>query len=170
MIAVIQRVRRASVTVGSHESAQIGQGLVMLLGVAQGDTGQDVDFMVKKVSRLRIFPDTQSKMNYALQDINGEILVVSQFTLLANTDKGRRPSFESAASPEEARVRYQEVLEKFQALGLAIQGGIFGATTVVSLENDGPVTLILDSRGRKAVNMVKDSLPGTDTVIQSETP
>jgi D-aminoacyl-tRNA deacylase len=170
MIAVIQRVRRASVTVGSHESAQIGQGLVMLLGVAQGDTGQDVDFMVKKVSRLRIFPDTQSKMNYALQDINGEILVVSQFTLLANTDKGRRPSFESAASPEEACVRYQEVLEKFQALGLAVQGGIFGATMVLSLENDGPVTLILDSRGRKAVNMVKDSLPGTDTVIQSETP
>jgi D-tyrosyl-tRNA(Tyr) deacylase len=141
MIAVIQRVRRTSVTVGSHVFAQIGQGLVMLLGVAQGDTGQDVDFMVEKIPRLRIFPDTQSKRNYALQDINGELLVVSQFTLLANTDKGRRPSFESAAPPEEARVRYQKVLEKFHALGLAVQGGIFGATMVVSLENDGPVTL-----------------------------
>jgi D-tyrosyl-tRNA(Tyr) deacylase len=141
MIAVIQRVRRTSATVGSHVFAQIGQGLVMLLGVAQGDTGQDVDFMVEKIPRLRIFPDTQSKRNYALQDINGELLVVSQFTLLANTDKGQRPSFESAAPPEEARVRYQEVLEKFHALGLAVQGGIFGATMVVSLENDGPVTL-----------------------------
>lgn len=142
----------------------------MLLGVAQGDTGQDVDFTVQKFSRLRIFPNTQSKMNYALQDINGELLLVSQFTLLANTDKGRRPSFESAASPEEARVRYQDLLEKFQALGLAVQGGIFGATMVMPLQNDGPVTLILDSRGRKAVNMVKDSLSGTDTVIQSEPP
>jgi D-aminoacyl-tRNA deacylase len=170
MIAVIQRVKGASVTVGTQAIAQINRGLVMLLGVARGDTGQDVDFMVQKVSRLRIFPDTQRKMHYALQDINGELLVVSQFTLLANTDKGRRPSFELAASPEEACVRYQEVLEKFQALGLAVQGGIFGATMVVSLENDGPVTLILDSRGRKAVNMVKDSLPGTDTVIQSEAP
>jgi D-aminoacyl-tRNA deacylase len=170
MIAVIQRVRRASVTVGRQVFSQIGQGLVMLLGVAQGDTGQDVDFMVEKIPRLRIFPDTQSKMNYALQDIDGELLVVSQFTLLANTGKGRRPSFETAAPPEEARVRYQEVLEKFHALGVAVQGGIFGATMVVSLENDGPMTLILDSRGRKAVNKVKDSLARTDTVIQSETP
>ena len=170
MIAVIQRVRRASVTVGRQVFSQIGQGLVMLLGVAQGDTDQDVDFMVKKMPRLRIFPDTQSKMNYALQDINGELLVVSQFTLLANTNKGRRPSFETAAPPEEARVRYQEVLEKFQALGVAVQGGIFGETMVVSLENDGPMTFILDSRGRKAVNKVKDSLARTDTVIQSESP
>ena len=170
MIAVIQRVRRASVTVGRQVFSQIGQGLVMLLGVAQGDTDQDVDFMVKKIPRLRIFPDIQSKMNYALQDINGELLVVSQFTLLANTDKGRRPSFETAAPPEEARVRYQEVLEKFQALGVAVQGGTFGETMVVALENDGPMTLVLDSRGRKAVNKVKDSLARTDTVIQSETP
>ena len=151
MIAVIQRVRRASVTVGNQVIAQISQGLVILLGVAQGDTGQDVDFLVEKIPRLRIFPDTQGKMNYALQDINGKLLLISQFTLLANTEKGRRPSFESAAPPEEARVRYQEVLEKFQALGLTVQGGIFGAEMVVALENDGPVTLILDSRGRKAV-------------------
>jgi D-tyrosyl-tRNA(Tyr) deacylase len=167
MIAVIQRVRQASVTVGSQVMAQISQGLVILLGVAQGDTGQDVDFMVEKISRLRIFSDTQGKMNYALQDINGEILVVSQFTLLANTEKGRRPSFESAAPPEEANARYQEVLEKFQALGLAVERGIFGAAIVLALENDGPVTLILDSRGRKGVKKVKDSIPRTDRVIQT---
>ena len=166
MIAVIQRVRRASVTVENQVIAQIDQGLVILLGVAQGDTSQDVDFIIEKIPRLRIFPDTQGKMNYGLQDINGEILVVSQFTLLANTEKGRRPSFESAAPPEEAQFRYQEVLEKFQALGLAVQGGIFGAAMVVALENDGPVTLILDSRGRKAVKKVKDSFPRTDTVLK----
>ena len=169
MIAVIQRVRRASVTVGNQVIAQISQGLVILLGVAQGDTGQDVDFLVEKIPRLRIFPDTQDKMNYSLQDINGQLLVISQFTLLGNTEKGRRPSFESAAPSEEAHVRYREMLEKFQALGLAVQGGVFGAAMVVALENDGPVTLILDSRGRKGVKKVKGSLPETDTVIQTET-
>ena len=170
MIAVIQRVRRASVTVGSQLVAKISQGLVILVGVAQGDTSQDVDFMIEKIPQLRIFPDTQGKMNYALQDINGEVLLISQFTLLANTAKGRRPSFELAAPPQEAHVRYQEVLDKFKALGLAVQGGMFGAAMIVALENDGPVTLILDSRGRKAVKKVKDSLPRTDTVLQTERP
>lgn len=170
MIAVIQRVRRASVTVENQIIAHISRGLVILLGVAQGDTVQDVDFMIEKIPQLRIFPDTQGKMNYALQDIKGELLVVSQFTLLANTEKGRRPSFESAAPPEEAHIRYQAVVEKFQALGLNVQGGMFGAAMVVALENDGPVTLILDSRGRKAVKKVKDSLPRTDTVLQTERP
>jgi D-tyrosyl-tRNA(Tyr) deacylase len=164
MIAVIQRVNRASVTVESQVIAKISQGLVILLGIAKGDTGQDVDFMVEKIPRLRIFADPQGKMNYALQDIKGELLVISQFTLLANTDKGRRPSFESAAPSEVAHVRYREVLEKFQALGLAVQGGIFGAAMVVALENDGPVTLILDSRAGEAVKKVKDTLPRTDTV------
>lgn len=146
MIAVIQRVRQASVRVGHDPVAEISRGLVVLLGIAHGDTSQDVDFMVGKISRLRIFPDEQGKMQKSLQEIQGEILVVSQFTLLANTGKGRRPSFELAASPEEARKTYQEVLEKFQAIGLSVREGTFGASMVVSLENDGPVTLILDSR------------------------
>lgn len=146
MIAVIQRVRQASVRVGYDPVAEINRGLVVLLGIAHGDTSHDVDFMVGKISRLRIFPDEQGKMQKSLQEIQGEILVVSQFTLLANTGKGRRPSFELAASPEEARKIYQEVLEKFQAVGLSVREGTFGASMVVSLENDGPVTLILDSR------------------------
>lgn len=146
MIAVIQRVRQASVRVGHDPVAEISRGLVVLLGIAHGDTSHDVDFMVGKISRLRIFPDEQGKMQKSLQEIQGEILVVSQFTLLANTGKGRRPSFELAASPEEARKTYQEVLEKLQAIGLSVREGTFGASMVVSLENDGPVTLILDSR------------------------
>jgi D-aminoacyl-tRNA deacylase len=169
MIAVIQRVRRASVTVETQVIAQINQGLVMLLGVARGDTGQDVDYMVEKVPRLRIFPDAQGKMNDALQDINGELLLISQFTLMANTEKGRRPSFGAAAPPEEARLRYQEVFEKFQARGLAVQGGMFGAAMVVALENDGPVTLILDSRAVEAVKKVKDSFTRADTDSKPET-
>lgn len=146
MIAVLQRVRQASVRVGHDPVAEISRGLVVLLGIAHGDTSHDVDFMVGKIPRLRIFPDEQGKMQKSLQEIQGEILVVSQFTLLANTGKGRRPSFELAASPEEARKTYQEVLEKLQAIGLSVREGTFGASMVVSLENDGPVTLILDSR------------------------
>ncbi|WP_447963523.1 D-aminoacyl-tRNA deacylase [Nitrospira sp. Ecomares 2.1] len=162
MIAVIQRVRQASVTVENQVIAHINRGLVILLGVAQGDTGQDVTFMVEKIPRLRIFPDTQGKMTDALQDINGELLLVSQFTLLANTEKGRRPSFELAAPPEEAHMRYQETLEQFLALGLSVQAGKFGATMVVALDNDGPMTLILDSRVGKGVKKVKNLLHQAD--------
>lgn len=162
MIAVIQRVRQASVTVENQGIAHINRGLVILLGVAQGDTGQDVSFMVEKIPRLRIFPDTQGNMTDALQDINGELLLISQFTLLANTEKGRRPSFELAAPPEEGRMRYQETLEQFRALGLSVQAGIFGATMLVALDNDGPMTLILDSRAGKGVKKVKNLLHQAD--------
>jgi D-aminoacyl-tRNA deacylase len=162
MMAVIQRVRQASVTMENQVIAHINRGLVILLGGAQGDTGQDVAFMVEKIPRLRIFPDTQGKMTDALQDIHGELLLISQFTLLANTEKGRRPSFELAAPPEEARVRYQEILEQFRALDLSVQAGIFGKTMVVSLENDGPMTLILDSRAGKGVKKVKNLLHQAD--------
>ena len=170
MIAVIQRVRQASVTVENQVIAHINRGLVILLGVAQGDTSHDVSFMVQKIPRLRIFQDARGKMTDALQDINGELLLISQFTLLANTEKGRRPSFELAAPPEEARMRYQEVLEQFQALGLSVQAGTFGATMVVTLENDGPVTLILDSRASKGVKKVKNLLPQTDSHLETDTP
>lgn len=105
--------------------------------------------MVEKIPQLRIFADTQGHMNCSLQDIKGELLLVSQFTLLANTAKGRRPSFECAAPPEKARLLYQNILEQFQALGLAVQGGRFGTSMIISLNNEGPVTLILDSRAKK---------------------
>lgn len=146
MIAVIQRVTQASVTVESLRIATIGPGLLVLLGVARGDTDSDVRFMVEKIPQLRIFADTQGHMNHSLHDIHGELLLVSQFTLLANTAKGRRPGFEEAALPEEARRYYQKVLEQFQALGLPVQSGRFGASMIVSLDNDGPITLILNSR------------------------
>lgn len=131
MIAVIQRVKCASVTIQNSIIPRINQGLLILLGVAQGDNGQDVTFMAEKIPRLRIFSDIHGKLNQSLQDINGELLLISQFTLLANTEKGRRPSFESAAPPAEARLRYQVVFEKFRALGLSVQGGIFGAAMIV---------------------------------------
>ncbi len=155
MIAVIQRVRQASVTVESQCIAAIRQGLLVLLGVAKGDTDSDVAFMVEKIPRLRMFSDARGHMNHSLQDINGELLLVSQFTLLAKTNKGRRPSFECAAPPKEARLRYQDVLEKLQALGLTVHSGHFGEAMIVSLENEGPVTLILDSQAKELVKKIK---------------
>ena len=159
MIAVIQRVTHASVTVESQGIANIGHGLLVLLGVAKGDSNSDVGFMVEKIPQLRIFADTQGHMNQSLQDIHGELLLVSQFTLLANMAKGRRPSFDDAAPPDEARTLYQAMLEQFQALGLAVQGGRFGASMMVSLENDGPVTLILDSLVKDKGKRVKGAGP-----------
>ncbi len=149
MIAVIQRVLHASVTVDSHRIATIGHGILVLLGIAKEDTDADGQFMVEKIPQLRIFADTQGHMNRSLLDTHGELLLVSQFTLLANIAKGRRPSFEGAAPPKEAQEHYQKVLEQFQARGLAVQGGRFGASMIVTLENDGPVTLILDSRAKE---------------------
>ena len=155
MIAVIQRVRQASVTVEGQCIAMIRQGILALLGVAKGDTDSDVAYMIEKIPRLRMFSDAQGHMNQSLQDINGELLLVSQFTLLAKTNKGRRPSFEEAAPPEEARLRYQNVLEKLQASGIRVQSGLFGEAMLVSLENEGPVTLILDSRAKELVKKIK---------------
>ena len=149
MLAVIQRVLHASVTVDSHRIATIGHGILVLLGIAKEDTDTDVQFMVEKIPPMRIFADTQGHMNRSLLDTHGELLLVSQFTLLANTTKGRRPSFECAAPPKEARQYYQKVLEQLEARGLAVQSGDFGASMIVSLENDGPVTLILDSRAKE---------------------
>jgi D-tyrosyl-tRNA(Tyr) deacylase len=155
MVAVIQRVAQASVTVENQCIANIAQGLLVLLGVAKGDTNSDVGFMVEKIPQLRIFGDTQGHMNQSLQDINGELLLVSQFTLLANLAKGRRPSFDAAAPPDEARRLYEMTLEQFRALGLAVQGGRFGASMNVGLKNDGPVTLILDSRAKEKTEIFK---------------
>ncbi len=150
MVAVLQRVRRASVTVGENPIAKIGRGLLVLLGIAKDDSDEDEAVLVDKILHLRIFSDESGKMNSSLQDIRGELLLVSQFTLLANTRRGRRPSFESAALPDEARARYQHMLGTFKQRNITVQGGTFGAKMLVSLENDGPVTILLDSRASKA--------------------
>ena len=155
MIAVIQRVRQASVAAEGQCIARICQGLLVLLGVAQDDNDSDAAYMIEKIPRLRMFSDARGQMNKSLQDINGELLLVSQFTLLAKTNKGRRPSFEKAAPPEEARLHYQNIIEKLQAQGITVQSGLFGKTMLVSLENEGPVTLILDSRGKELVKKIK---------------
>lgn len=152
MIAVLQRVREASVTIRDTPIARIAQGLLVLLGVAMNDSDEDVAFIVDKIQHLRLFSDEAGKMNYSLQDIQGELLVVSQFTLLANTGKGRRPSFEKATLPDEARTRYQQVVNTLKRKNIPVQTGIFGENMLVSLENDGPVTMLLDSRGKNTVH------------------
>jgi len=155
MIAVIQRVTQASVRVDTQCIANIAHGLLVLVGIATGDTQSDVRFMVEKIPELRIFSDSKGHMNRSLQDIGGELLLVSQFTLLANLAKGRRPSFDDAAPPEEARSLYHNLVEQFLALGLSVQNGRFGASMSVRLENDGPVTLMLDSRAKEKSEKLK---------------
>ena len=145
MKAVIQRVRKASVETEGRIVGQIGRGLLVLLGVAQDDDDTDVEFFVEKLPTLRIFSDEFGKMNKSLEDIGGAGLIISQFTLLADTDRGRRPSFEQAAPPEQANTLYQLLMDRLRGRGLPIESGIFGASMVVSLENEGPVTLVLDS-------------------------
>jgi D-tyrosyl-tRNA(Tyr) deacylase len=151
MKAVIQRVRKASVETEGRIVGQIGQGLLVLLGVAQDDGETDVEFFVEKLPTLRIFSDEFGKMNKSLEDIGGAGLIISQFTLLADTDRGRRPSFDQAAPPEQANTLYQLLMDRLRVRGLHIESGIFGASMVVSLENEGPVTLALDSRKGKQV-------------------
>lgn len=156
MKAVIQRVRRASVEIEGRNAGQIGRGLLVLLGVAQDDDQTDVEFLAEKLPTLRIFPDEAGKMNKSLEDIGGAGLIISQFTLLADTDRGRRPSFERAAPPEHARSLYQLLIDRMRARGVHIESGIFGASMVVSLENEGPVTLVLDSRRGNQVQRKKN--------------
>ena len=146
MKAVLQRVRSASVEVEGNIIAEIQQGLLVLLGAAKGDTDRDVRYMAEKISHLRVFPDKAGKMNLSILDVAGEILLVSQFTLLGNTDKGRRPGFDGAASPDIARELYEDLGRTLESQALGVQTGQFGAHMVVSLENDGPVTFLLDSR------------------------
>ena len=147
MRAVIQRVTRASVEVDGQVVGQIGAGLLVLLGVAKGDGEADVRYMLEKISGLRIFSDEQDKMNRSITELGGGILLVSQFTLLSDMDKGRRPGFDQAAPPDVARTLYEQVVAGLKQRGLAVATGLFGAYMMVSLENDGPVTFILDSQG-----------------------
>lgn len=146
MRAVVQRVSQASVEVDSQKVSVIGRGFLVLLGVAKGDGAADVDYMVRKVSGLRIFADDQGKMNRSLADVGGEILLVSQFTLFGDVRKGSRPSFFSAADAETGRRLYLEVLEGLLGRGIPTCGGRFQEMMDVALVNDGPVTIMLDSR------------------------
>ncbi len=145
MKAVIQRVSKASVSVGVETLGRIGPGLVVLLGVAQGDTDDDVHRLAEKTAGLRIFSDAEGRFNLSLLDSGGEALVVSQFTLLADSRKGRRPSFTRAAPPEEAEPLVGEYEDALRRLGVRVAGGRFGAHMQVEILNDGPVTIILDS-------------------------
>ncbi len=146
MKAVIQRVTRASVEVDGQPIGTIGTGMLVLLGVAREDSESDVRYMIEKISALRIFSDQAGKMNLSVTEIGGALLVVSQFTLLGDTGKGRRPGFDKAAPPDQAQALYDRVIDGLKGRGLRTETGVFGAHMNVSLENDGPVTLILDSR------------------------
>lgn len=146
MKAVIQRVTRASVEVEGRIVGRIGTGLLVLLGVAKGDDERDLSYLLEKLQTLRIFGDDQGKMNRSLVDVGGALLLVSQFTLLGDTSKGRRPGFDLAASPEAARALYEQAVERLRSAGLTVETGVFGAHMQVELLNDGPVTFIVDSR------------------------
>lgn len=146
MRAVLQRVKEASCTVDGKITGQIGPGLMVLLGVGKGDTEKDLEFMVDKIPALRIFEDAAGKMNLSLMDTSKAMLAVSQFTLFADTKKGRRPSFIDAMEPEEAKRLYALFCARCRSLGIDVQEGIFAADMKVALINDGPVTICLDSR------------------------
>ena len=145
MRAVIQRVSRAKVTVGDMVSGQIGRGLLVLLGVAQTDKDADADYLAQKVAGLRIFEDDAGKMNLSVTDIKGSLLVVSQFTLYGDARRGKRPSFDAAAPPQEARQLYEYFVARVRAAGLPCETGQFQEMMQVELVNDGPVTILLDS-------------------------
>ena len=152
MRAVVQRVASASVQVldgeSSREAGRIGPGLLVLLGVEGGDNRADVEYMAGKIRDLRIFTDDDGKMNRAVTEVGGAVLVVSQFTLAGDCRKGRRPSFDDAAPPAVARPLYEDVVRDLRAAGLPVATGEFQARMHVSLVNDGPVTLLLDSKKR----------------------
>ena len=146
MRAVVQRVLKSSVVVDGETIGKIGSGLIVLLGVEKEDTERDVKYMVHKVLGLRIFPDDEGKMNRSLQDINGQLLVVSQFTLMGDTRKGNRPSFIHAADPETGNRLYERFVDQARGQGTHVETGQFQADMKVELVNDGPVTILLDSR------------------------
>lgn len=145
MRAVIQRVSRASVTVEGRIAGQIGQGLLVLLGVARTDNEAAADYLAEKIAGLRIFEDDGGKMNLSVADVKGEVLLVSQFTLYGDVRRGKRPSFDAAAPPEQARKLYEYMVERLRALSVPCQTGVFQAMMQVELVNDGPVTILLDS-------------------------
>ena len=146
MRAVVQRVAKRRVTVADRVSGEIGKGLMILIGVEDGDTEKDASYIASKTAGLRIFEDENDKMNLSVKDVGGDILAVSQFTLLGDVRKGKRPSFSSAARPEEADRLYQKVIEELRQDGLRVEEGVFQTHMMVDILNDGPVTILLDSR------------------------
>ncbi|MBI2858522.1 MAG: D-tyrosyl-tRNA(Tyr) deacylase [Chloroflexi bacterium] len=149
MKALLQRVTRASVRVDGETAGEIGPGLVVLVGVAQGDTEEDASYLVNKIVSLRIFDDSQGLFNLSAQDVQASFLIVSQFTLMASTRKGRRPSFANAATPEVAERLFNYFVEQARATGLKVETGKFRRQMLVEILNDGPVTVLLDSEERR---------------------
>jgi len=148
MKAILQRVTSASVEVEGKVVGRIATGLLVLVGVAKGDGEADGRYLVEKLRTFRIFSDEQGKMNRSLVDVGGSVLLVSQFTLLGRTTNGRRPSFDEAAPPDEAKLLYEQVAADLRALGTPVETGVFAAHMTVALVNDGPVTFVLDSRDK----------------------
>lgn len=146
MRAVVQRVTEASVTVDEKITGQINAGLMVLLGVEDGDNEKDVIYMADKITGLRIFEDADEKMNLSVKDVDGDILAVSQFTLLGDCRKGKRPSFIAAARPDEANKLYRMFIDEVKKCGVHVEEGVFQADMLVKIYNDGPVTVIIDSK------------------------
>jgi D-tyrosyl-tRNA(Tyr) deacylase len=145
MRAVIQRVKEAEVRVDDSITGKIDHGLLVFLGVAEDDTDKDLNYLIDKSVNLRIFQDKQGKMNLSLKDIEGEMLVISQFTIMGDARKGRRPSFTGAGNPAKAEAYYKEFIEKIRSTDIKVESGIFAADMDIELINDGPVTILLDS-------------------------
>ena len=148
MKALIQRVNRASVSVEGKIVGKIGPGLVVFIGVANSDSTEDIQYLTRKIVELRIFDDAEGKFNLSALDVKGELLLVSQFTLLATTRKGRRPGFTDAAAPEIAETLFNQFVEQVRARGLKVETGRFQTHMLVEINNDGPVTIFIDSRER----------------------
>jgi len=144
--ALLQRVTGASVSIDGEVVGRIGQGLVVFVGVAEGDTEKDVQYLVQKTAGLRIFADDEGRFNLSALDVEGELLLVSQFTLMADTKKGRRPSFTGAAPPEQAEALFERFVGQARSTGLKVETGRFQQYMQVEIHNDGPVTIMLDSR------------------------
>jgi D-tyrosyl-tRNA(Tyr) deacylase len=144
--AVVQRVTQASVTVSGTTIGAIGPGLLVLLGVADGDGPADIEYVASKVAGLRVFPDETGRMNHSVVETGGAVLVISQFTLLGDVRRGRRPAFDDAAPPSSARAIYEAFIGRLRADGLTVASGQFQAEMMVSLVNEGPVTILIDSR------------------------
>ncbi len=148
MRIVIQRVSKASVSIDEEVVGQIARGFMVLVGVEEADSQEDVDYLVRKTANMRIFEDEEGKMNISLKDVGGQVLSISQFTLHANTKKGNRPSFVDAARPDHSLPLYEAYNEGLRQEGLTVETGEFGADMQVSLINDGPVTIVIDSKDR----------------------